>query len=138
MTERIGASSDIEFTLNVPSMKGVVPKDQEINVYRIVQESLNNIVKHSGATRASIDVATHGTDLGDHDCRQREGLRCEVRQAGDDRLGVRPRRRGRARRHAGRTPLDRVRAGSGDDGDDRAGRDDAARSMPDDDRSSPC
>jgi signal transduction histidine kinase/ligand-binding sensor domain-containing protein len=60
MTERVGASSAIAFTVNVPAMRGVVAKDQEINVYRVVQESLNNIVKHSGATRASIDIAHDG------------------------------------------------------------------------------
>jgi signal transduction histidine kinase len=37
-------------------MSGSVPKDQEINVYRIIQEALNNVVKHSGATRASIEI----------------------------------------------------------------------------------
>jgi signal transduction histidine kinase len=63
MTERLGASSHVEFTVTIPSMNGVVPRDQEINVYRIVQESLNNIVKHSGATRASIDMAYDGPDL---------------------------------------------------------------------------
>ena len=63
MTARLGASSDIEFSVNVPSMRGVVAKDQEINVFRIVQESLNNVVKHSGATGASVDVAHDGTDL---------------------------------------------------------------------------
>jgi signal transduction histidine kinase len=63
MTERIGASSNIAFTVNVPSMNGAVAKDQEINVYRIVQESLNNIVKHSAATRASIDIAHEGRDV---------------------------------------------------------------------------
>jgi signal transduction histidine kinase/ligand-binding sensor domain-containing protein len=63
LTERIGASSGIEFTVEVPPMHGAVPKDQEINVYRIVQESLNNIVKHSGATQASIDVVYHGREL---------------------------------------------------------------------------
>jgi signal transduction histidine kinase/ligand-binding sensor domain-containing protein len=63
LTERIGASSSIEFTVEVPPMHGAVPKDQEINVYRIVQESLSNIVKHSGATQASIDIAYHGREL---------------------------------------------------------------------------
>jgi signal transduction histidine kinase/ligand-binding sensor domain-containing protein len=63
MTELIGQSSKIEFTVTVPSLNGAVPKEQEINVYRVVQESLNNIVKHSGATRASIDAAHDGTFL---------------------------------------------------------------------------
>jgi signal transduction histidine kinase len=63
MTDRIAASSDIAFTVTVPPMRRVVPKDQEINVYRIVQESLNNIVKHSGATKASIEISEEGPDL---------------------------------------------------------------------------
>ena len=63
LAERIGAASDIAFTVTVPSMSGVVAKDQEISVYRIVQESLNNIVKHSGATCASIDIAHEGATL---------------------------------------------------------------------------
>jgi signal transduction histidine kinase/streptogramin lyase len=63
MAERIGGSSDIAFTVTIPSMSGVVASDHDINVYRIVQESLNNIVKHSGATRASIEIASDGADL---------------------------------------------------------------------------
>lgn len=63
LAERIAASSAIAFTVNVPRLDGMVPKDQEINVYRIVQESLNNIVKHSGATRAAIDIAQDGQEL---------------------------------------------------------------------------
>ena len=34
----------------------MIPAGQEINVFRIVQESLNNIIKHSGASKASITV----------------------------------------------------------------------------------
>jgi signal transduction histidine kinase/ligand-binding sensor domain-containing protein len=66
MTERIGASSDIDFTVNITSkasLNAAVPKDQQINVFRIVQESLNNIVKHSGATRGTIDISETGSDL---------------------------------------------------------------------------
>lgn len=63
MAERIGASSAIEFTVNVPPLKGAVSKDQEITVYRIIQESLNNIVKHSGAMQASIDIAYDEREL---------------------------------------------------------------------------
>jgi signal transduction histidine kinase/ligand-binding sensor domain-containing protein len=66
MTERIGASSDIDFTVNIAAkaaLNAAVPKDQQINVFRIIQESLNNIVKHSGATRGTIDIAEAGSDL---------------------------------------------------------------------------
>jgi len=40
----------------VDDIDGVFPKDAEINLYRIVQEGLNNIFKHSGASRASLLV----------------------------------------------------------------------------------
>ena len=33
-----------------------MPKDAEINLYRIVQEGVNNILKHSQATRANVAV----------------------------------------------------------------------------------
>ena len=65
MAERIGAASAIDVTVTIRpvSMHGAIAKEQEINVFRIVQESLNNIVKHAGATRASIDIAQDGQDL---------------------------------------------------------------------------
>jgi signal transduction histidine kinase/ligand-binding sensor domain-containing protein len=66
MTERIGTSSDIDFTVTISSkaaLNGAVPKDRQINVFRIIQESLNNIVKHSGATRGTIDISAAGSDL---------------------------------------------------------------------------
>lgn len=68
MAERIGAASDIEFVVTIApkaaaALNRAVPKDQQINVFRVVQESLNNIVKHSGATRGTIDVAEAGADL---------------------------------------------------------------------------
>jgi signal transduction histidine kinase len=59
MAERVSDASGIDVTVDIPpprSMSGRVPKDQEINVYRIIQEALNNVVKHSGATRASIEI----------------------------------------------------------------------------------
>ena len=59
---------------DVDAIDGVFPKDAEINLYRIVQESLNNIVKHSGATAASLTVrrSRRGSD---HGRGQRPGLR---------------------------------------------------------------
>ena len=35
---------------------GLLPPATEINLYRIVQEALNNIIKHSGASMAQIVV----------------------------------------------------------------------------------
>lgn len=49
----------VEFTHH--GMKGVrLPQEAEINLYRVVQEALNNVVKHAGASEASIKlVASH-------------------------------------------------------------------------------
>jgi len=51
------ASSDtLRFTTDLDSIDGLLAPEQEINIYRIVQESVNNIVKHSGATAASVAI----------------------------------------------------------------------------------
>ncbi len=46
----------LEFNYEIDAIDGVFPKDAEINVYRIVQESLNNIIKHSNAAEAEIKI----------------------------------------------------------------------------------
>jgi signal transduction histidine kinase len=52
--EKVAESSGVQFTTSLENINGLVGHDLEINVYRIVQEALNNIVKHSGATEASV------------------------------------------------------------------------------------
>lgn len=37
-----------------------IPKDLKIVLYRIIQESLNNVAKHSGATAVTINIETEG------------------------------------------------------------------------------
>lgn len=56
MLERVAASSNIDFEAQLVPLDGVFPPEQEINFYRIVQESLNNIIKHSGATSARVVI----------------------------------------------------------------------------------
>ena len=56
VTEKIAASSEIEFEVSIEQIDSLIPAGQEINFFRIVQESLNNIIKHSGATNASVIV----------------------------------------------------------------------------------
>jgi signal transduction histidine kinase len=40
-----------------------LPKEAEINFYRIVQEAVSNIVKHAQATRAGIEIERQPTRL---------------------------------------------------------------------------
>ncbi len=56
MIERIGDSTPIHFTVNVPLLDGVFSKEEEASFYRIAQECVNNILKHSQATEALIAI----------------------------------------------------------------------------------
>lgn len=49
-------SSEIHFTSEIDQVNGLFSKEAEINLFRIVQESLNNILKHSKATEVSVVV----------------------------------------------------------------------------------
>jgi signal transduction histidine kinase/ligand-binding sensor domain-containing protein len=56
MIEDVEKSSGIEINCDVEKIDELFSKENEINFYRIVQECLNNIVKHSNATKASVTV----------------------------------------------------------------------------------
>lgn len=55
--ERALNGSGIEFTLDTSGLSGRLPPSIEIALYRIFQEALNNIVKHSGASQVKITLA---------------------------------------------------------------------------------
>jgi two-component system, sensor histidine kinase LadS len=54
--KRASENSAIQFESGVDEMEGALNPDSEIHVYRIVQECLNNVIKHSGATEARVEV----------------------------------------------------------------------------------
>jgi signal transduction histidine kinase len=56
MLEETSRTSSIDCDCTVDEIEGLFPKESEINIYRIVQESVNNIMKHSGATQAWVKV----------------------------------------------------------------------------------
>jgi len=57
------SASRITFTSEVGDIDQLLPTDQEISFYRVVQESLTNIVKHSHARTASVRVERNGRHL---------------------------------------------------------------------------
>ncbi len=46
----------MEFTVELENVDGLLPPESEINLYRIVQELINNVIKHSEATEAWLSV----------------------------------------------------------------------------------
>jgi signal transduction histidine kinase len=59
----VSAASTIAFAVEIDDIDEVFPKDSQINFYRIVQESLNNIVKHSSATHAGVIIRRDSSRL---------------------------------------------------------------------------
>ena len=49
-------NSSILFACRVKDIEGLFDKDAEIHVYRIVQEAITNVVKHSAATEAAVVI----------------------------------------------------------------------------------
>jgi signal transduction histidine kinase len=53
---RASENSRIQFTTHIDDIDGIFGKDSEIHVYRIAQEAINNIVKHSAAREAAVII----------------------------------------------------------------------------------
>ncbi len=64
MIEKVSAASAIQFTADIAPLDGLLAHGADINIYRIVQETINNIVKHSEATKASIELRRRGREHG--------------------------------------------------------------------------
>ncbi|MBN1448715.1 MAG: sensor histidine kinase, partial [Bacteroidetes bacterium] len=53
---RISLATGIRFTSDIGDLEGLLAPEQEIHLFRIVQEGVNNILKHSQANAASVAV----------------------------------------------------------------------------------
>ncbi len=54
---RVQDASDISLTFEIDDLDGYFTTDAQTNIYRIVQEGLNNILKHSGATAVEAAIS---------------------------------------------------------------------------------
>lgn len=83
LIERFNSSSAIEFTCDVAQIDAAFDEDGKVHLYRIVQESLNNIMHHSQATKAHLSIR-----------REPETVRLEIQDNGcgfaahEQRLGL--------------------------------------------------
>ncbi len=60
---RVSENCPIQFASHVDEIDGLFVKESEINIYRIVQEGLNNVIKHSNATEATIVIKKQSSGL---------------------------------------------------------------------------
>lgn len=56
MVKQVGESSGINFQTEIEKIDGLFDAEEEISIYRILQECLNNIVKHSNAQNAVVKI----------------------------------------------------------------------------------
>ncbi|RJP47864.1 MAG: PAS domain S-box protein [Desulfobacteraceae bacterium] len=61
LTETLMKRSHIKITIKIDTNEFEIDPDREIALFRITQEALNNIVKHSGATEISINLFVEDT-----------------------------------------------------------------------------
>jgi len=63
MIERVSDSTAIKLSSNLDRIEGLLSPEAETSIYRIVQEGLNNVIKHSKATAARIEIRKTGNRL---------------------------------------------------------------------------
>ena len=56
LAESFGARAHLRIDLKLATELGRLPENTEIALFRVIQESLNNIHRHSGADRVSIEL----------------------------------------------------------------------------------
>ena len=84
--ERINAQWGLETRLECDEAAVHIPLNIELQLVRIVNECLSNVVKHANASRikVSVDVLEDGVDV----CVVDDGCGFEESGVGDDRLGI--------------------------------------------------
>ena len=56
LCEQQNESSSIDWSYHIDSLAGLIPENQEIHFYRVIQEAISNIYKHSKAIEASVII----------------------------------------------------------------------------------
>jgi signal transduction histidine kinase len=52
----VQGGTPIQFETKIETLRTAVTRDEAINLYRIAQESLSNLIKHSDASRAIVSL----------------------------------------------------------------------------------
>jgi signal transduction histidine kinase len=57
LVESVQSGTTIQFETRIEPLRGLVSGDEAINIYRIAQEGLSNLIKHSNASWATIELS---------------------------------------------------------------------------------
>jgi signal transduction histidine kinase/ligand-binding sensor domain-containing protein len=63
MIQKVTSSSPIHFEIKIDKIDGYFDKQTQISIFRILQEAVNNIVKHSEATKAHLSIKMEMTQM---------------------------------------------------------------------------
>jgi signal transduction histidine kinase len=59
LLERFTIYQAAEVMMEIDDLKGLFPREAEINLFRLFQEFLNNIIKHANATQIKVIISRH-------------------------------------------------------------------------------
>ena len=63
MIEKVAGSSSVQFQADLDSIDGLLTSDHEMSLYRVIQECINNVVKHSQASSAGVAIRRNAHEL---------------------------------------------------------------------------
>jgi PAS domain S-box-containing protein len=63
MLDKISRSTSLRLSSDLDSVDGLLSREVEVGVYRIVQEGLTNVLKHAQATEARVTIKRAGAQL---------------------------------------------------------------------------
>lgn len=90
LTETVQPRGHLTVTLRVKGQAARLPADLELTAYRVVQEALNNVVKHANARHATVAV-TFGTQLAVSVRDDGQGMSTATEEHGLGLVGIRER-----------------------------------------------
>lgn len=88
IVRKVSETSPIDLASHVDEIDHLFDKESEIHIYRIVQEGINNIMKHSAATEAAVVVRHHPSRVSISIRDNGKGIDQDARSIRDGGLGL--------------------------------------------------
>ena len=63
LVEQSASASGVALTADIGDVDGVLPRSDEVNVYRIVQEAVSNMIRHAGAKTGRVSLTVDAREI---------------------------------------------------------------------------